>query len=110
MNAPAKSSIDFVDLKVQYAALRDSINARIQKVLDHGQFILGPEVGELEQKLVAYTGAKHCITCASGTEALLIALMAIGIKPGDEVVTTPFTFVATAEMIVLAAIVSANCR
>ena len=93
--------IEFVDLKVQYAALKDSIDARIHKVLDHTQFILGPEVGELERGLAGYTGAKHCITCASGTEALLIALMALGVKSGDEVITTPFTFVATAEMIVL---------
>lgn len=93
--------IEFVDLKAQYADLKPSIDARIQHVLDHGQFIMGPEVRELEQKLEAYTGVRHCITVASGTEALLIALMAIGIKPGDEVVTTPFTFVATAEVIVL---------
>ncbi|MGQ0525639.1 MAG: DegT/DnrJ/EryC1/StrS family aminotransferase, partial [Betaproteobacteria bacterium] len=91
----------FVDLKTQYAELKDSINTRIQRVLDHGQFIMGPEVGELEQKLAAYTGARHCVTVASGTEALLIALMAIDLKPGDEVITTPFTFVATAEVIVL---------
>lgn len=95
------SRIDFIDLKTQYATLRESINARIQKVLDHGQYIMGPEVRELEEKLVAYTGSRHCITVASGTEALLIALMALDIKPGDEVITTPFTFVATAEMIVL---------
>jgi UDP-2-acetamido-2-deoxy-ribo-hexuluronate aminotransferase len=94
-------AIPFVDLKAQYAALRDSINTRIQKVLDHGQYIMGPEVAELEARLAEYTGAKHCITCASGTEALLIALMALEIKPGDEVITTPFTFAATAEMIVL---------
>jgi UDP-2-acetamido-2-deoxy-ribo-hexuluronate aminotransferase len=93
--------MDFIDLKTQYQALRETIDARIQKVLDHGQYILGPEVPELEQRLAAYTGSKHCITVASGTEALLIALMALHIKPGDEVVTTPFTFVATAEMIVL---------
>ncbi len=92
---------EFVDLKAQYAALRGSIDARIQKVLDHGQFIMGPEVAELEGRLAAFTGAKHCVTCASGTEALLIALMALDLKPGDEVITTPFTFVATAEMIVL---------
>ncbi len=92
---------DFVDLKAQYAALRESINARIQRVLDHGQYIMGPEVAELETKLAGYTGAKHCVTCASGTEALLIALMALDIKAGDEIVTTPFTFAATAEMIVL---------
>ena len=94
-------SIQFIDLKSQYQALKSSIDARIQRVLDHGQYIMGPEVAELETKLAAYTGAKHCITVASGTEALLIALMALGIRPGDEVITTPFTFVATAEMIVL---------
>jgi UDP-2-acetamido-2-deoxy-ribo-hexuluronate aminotransferase len=93
--------MEFVDLKLQYTALRDPIHARMQKVLDHGQFIMGPEVAELEGELAAYTGARHCITCASGTEALLIALMALGVGPGDEVVTTPFTFVATAEMVVL---------
>jgi UDP-2-acetamido-2-deoxy-ribo-hexuluronate aminotransferase len=93
--------MEFVDLKAQYAALRESINARIQRVLDHGRFILGPEVAELEQKLAARTGSRHCITCASGTEALLMALMALDIKPGDEVITTPFTFVATAEVMVL---------
>ncbi|MFN7694785.1 MAG: DegT/DnrJ/EryC1/StrS family aminotransferase [Burkholderiales bacterium] len=94
--------MDFIDLKSQYGALRETINARIQKVLDHGQYILGPEVKELEAQLAAYTGAKHCITVASGTEALLICLMALDIQPGDEVITTPFTFAATAEMIVLA--------
>ena len=101
MNAPRQMLTEFVDLKAQYAALRESINARIQKVLDHGQFILGPEVAELEGRLFAYTGARHCVTCASGTEALLIALMALDVQPGDEVITTPFTFAATAEMIVL---------
>jgi UDP-2-acetamido-2-deoxy-ribo-hexuluronate aminotransferase len=93
--------MDFIDLKSQYAALREDINARIQRVLDHGQYVMGPEVKELEDSLAARTGAKHCIAVASGTEALLIALMALGVKPGDEVVTTPFTFVATAEMIAL---------
>lgn len=93
--------MEFIDLKLQYDALRDSINARIQTVLDHGQYIMGPEVVELEDRLAAHTGAKHCITVASGTEALLIAMMALGIKPGDEVITTPFSFVASAEMIVL---------
>lgn len=94
-------AIQFVDLKAQYAVLREGINERIQTVLDHGQYIMGPEVAELEGRLTAYTGAKYCVTVASGTEALLIALMALGIKPGDEVITTPFTFVATAEVIVL---------
>ncbi len=95
------AKIDFIDLKTQYAALRDSIALRMQRVLDHGQYIMGPEVKELEGQLAAFTGAKHCITVASGTEALPIALMAQGLEPGDEVVTTPFTFAATAEMIVL---------
>jgi len=93
--------LEFIDLKSQYAALKERIAERMQRVLDHGQYIMGPEVAELEQRLAAYTGAKHCITVASGTEALLIALMALGLKPGDEVITTPFTFAATAEMIVL---------
>lgn len=93
--------MEFINLKAQYDALRTNINARIQTVLDHGQYIMGPEVTELEDRLATYTGAKHCITVASGTEALLIALMALDIKPGDEVITTPFSFIATAEVIVL---------
>jgi UDP-2-acetamido-2-deoxy-ribo-hexuluronate aminotransferase len=93
--------MDFIDLKSQYQASRELINGRIQAVLDHGQYIMGPEVAELEEALAAYTGARHCITVASGTEALLIALMALGVGRGDEVVTTPFTFIATAEVIVL---------
>lgn len=94
-------SIPFIDLKAQYKALRPEIHARINAVLEHGQYIMGPEVKELEEKLAAYVGARHCITVASGTEALLISLMALGIRPGDEVITTPFTFAATAEVIVL---------
>lgn len=94
--------MQFTDLKAQYAALKASIDARIQRVLDHGQYILGPEVKELEEALAKFTGSRHCITVASGTEALLIALMALDLDPGDEVITTPFTFAATAEMIVLA--------
>jgi UDP-2-acetamido-2-deoxy-ribo-hexuluronate aminotransferase len=93
--------IPFIDLKAQYQALKHEIDARIHKVLDHGQYILGPEVAELEDKLAQYTGAKHCITVSSGTDALLLSLMGLGIGPGDEVITTPFTFVATAEVIVL---------
>jgi UDP-2-acetamido-2-deoxy-ribo-hexuluronate aminotransferase len=96
------SGLPFADLKAQYAALKSQIDARIQRVLDHGQYILGPEVAELEGRLAAFTGARHCVTVASGTEALLIALMALDLEPGDEVVTTPFTFAATAEAIVLA--------
>lgn len=93
--------IEFIDLKAQYASLRGSINARIQRVLDHGQYIMGPEVKELEEKLASYTGAAHVVTVASGTEALLISLMALGVRAGDEVITTPFTFAATAEVIAL---------
>jgi UDP-2-acetamido-2-deoxy-ribo-hexuluronate aminotransferase len=93
--------MDFVDLKTQYRTLKGAIDARIQKVLDHGQYVLGPEVAELEQQLAAHVGAKHAVACASGSDALLIALMALDVKPGDEVVTCPFTFAATVEMIVL---------
>jgi len=94
-------TIPFIDLKAQYQALQSQINTRIQAVLDHGQYIMGPEVKELEDRLATYVGTKHCVTVSSGTEALLISLMALGIGPGDEVITTPFTFVATAEVIVL---------
>lgn len=95
------SKMDFIDLKTQYQSLKQQIDARIHQVLDHGQYIMGPEVRELEQQLETYTGSTHCITVASGTEALLIALMALGVGRGDEVITTPFTFVATAEVIAL---------
>jgi UDP-2-acetamido-2-deoxy-ribo-hexuluronate aminotransferase len=93
--------IEFVDLKAQYAALRERIAERMQRVLDHGQYIMGPEVRELEAALAARTGAAHCIAVASGTEALLITLMALELKPGDEVITTPFSFAATAETVLL---------
>jgi len=94
-------TIPFIDLKTQYAELKQDIDARIQKVLDHGQYIMGPEVAEMEGKLATYVGVRHCISVSSGTEALLVALMALGIGPGDEVITSPFTFAATAEVIVL---------
>lgn len=93
--------MEFIDLKTQYARLKQGMNARIHAVLEHGQYILGPEIRELEVALSRRTGSKHCISCASGTDALLIALMALGVCPGDEVITTPFTFVATLEMILL---------
>ena len=96
-----QGTLDFIDLKTQQDALRPHLERNLHRVLHHGQYILGPEVRELEERLAAYTGAKHCITVASGTEALLISLMALGVGPGDEVITTPFTFVATAEVIVL---------
>lgn len=101
MSPPLKPAMEFIDLRTQYRELKESIHSRIERVLEHGQYIMGPEVRELEEKLAAYTGAAHCITVASGTEALLISLMALGIKAGDEVITTPFTFVATAEVIAL---------
>ena len=94
--------MDFIDLKTQYQRLRDPINARIQSVLDHGQYVLGPEVAELEARLADYVGVEHCVGAASGTDTLLIALLALGIGRGDEVITTPFTFIATGEMILLA--------
>ncbi|HMT94500.1 DegT/DnrJ/EryC1/StrS aminotransferase family protein [uncultured Thiothrix sp.] len=100
-NHMTQSIIPFIDLRIQYKVLEAQIKQRIDAVLTHGQYIMGPEVAELENRLTAYTGAKHCITVASGTEALLISLMALEIRPGDEVITTPFTFVATAEVIVL---------
>ncbi|MGC8550969.1 MAG: DegT/DnrJ/EryC1/StrS family aminotransferase [Acidobacteriaceae bacterium] len=93
--------MEFIDLKTQYRKLKPAIDARIHTVLDHGQYILGAEVTELEERLSARTGAKHCIACSSGTDALLIAMMALGVGPGDEVITAPFTFFATGEMIAL---------
>lgn len=93
--------MEFIDLKAQYRRLESSIQTRVNKVMQSAQFIMGPEVEELESALAARIGAKHCITCASGTDALLLALMALGIGAGDEVVTTPFTFIATGEMIAL---------
>ncbi|HET7527036.1 MAG TPA: DegT/DnrJ/EryC1/StrS family aminotransferase, partial [Burkholderiaceae bacterium] len=90
----------FADLQSQYKVLKTQIDARIQRVLDHGRFIMGPEVDELEAVLSAFTGVRHCITVASGTDALLIALMALDLRPGDEVITTPFSFIAPAEAIV----------
>lgn len=93
--------MDFIDLKTQYQRLKAEIDANIQKVLDHGQYILGPEVAELEEKLADYTGSKYCITVANGTDALQIAQMALGIGPGDEVITPGFTYIATAETVAL---------
>jgi UDP-2-acetamido-2-deoxy-ribo-hexuluronate aminotransferase len=93
--------MEFIDLKAQYSIIKPSVDARIHAVLEHRQFILGPEVRELEIELARHTCSKHCISCASGTDALLIALMALGISPGDEVITSPLTFIATVEMIVL---------
>ena len=91
--------IEFCDLKAQQARIKDKIDAAIQRVLAHGQYILGPEVAELEEKLAAFVGAKHCITCANGTDALQIAQMAVGVANGDEVITPGFTYIATAETV-----------
>lgn len=95
-------TVPFIDLKTQYNALKQSIDSRIQKVLESGAYIGGPEVAELEKTLAAHTGTKHCLAVGSGTDALLIPMMALGIGPGDEVITTAFSFIATAETIVLA--------
>ncbi|WP_394233774.1 DegT/DnrJ/EryC1/StrS family aminotransferase [Pseudomonas anguilliseptica] len=93
--------IEFIDLKAQQVLIKDKIDAGIQRVLSHGQYILGPEVSELEEKLAAFVGAKYCISVANGTDALQIALMALGIGPGDEVITPGFTYIATAETVAL---------
>jgi len=95
------AKLEFIDLKTQYVALKDRIAQRMQAVLDHGQYIMGPEVRELEQRLASFVGTRHCVSVASGTEALLIALMALDVKAGDEVITTTFSFAATAEVIAL---------
>lgn len=89
--------MQFIDLATQQSRIKPQIDAAIQRVLAHGQYIQGPEVAELEEKLAEYTGAKYCITCANGTDALQIALMALGIGPGDEVITPSFSYIATAE-------------
>jgi UDP-2-acetamido-2-deoxy-ribo-hexuluronate aminotransferase len=93
--------MDFIDLKTQYRRIKPSVDARIARVLEHGAYVMGPEVAELEQVLAKYCGTKHCVSVASGTDALMIALMALDIGPGDEVITAPFTFFASAEVIAL---------
>jgi len=100
--------VQFIDLKTQQQqrlpdgrSLREAVDARLAALMAHGRYILGPEVAELEQRLAAYVGVEHCIAVASGTDALLIALIALGVGAGDEVITTPFSFIATAETIVL---------
>jgi len=93
--------MEFIDLKAQQARIRADVDRRIAAVLDHGRYVLGPEVQELEERLADYVGTRHCVSVGSGTDAVLIALMALGVGPGDEVVTTPFTFIATGEVIAL---------
>ena len=102
LQTPAQpEAIEFCDLAAQQDRLRPQLERNIQRVLHHGQYILGPEVAELEEKLAAYVGAKYCITCANGTDALQIAQMALGLGPGDEVITPGFTYIATAETVAL---------
>jgi len=93
--------MELIDLKAQQRRIQEKLDANIRKVLNHGQYIMGPEVKELEEKLVAFVGAKHAIACSSGTDALLMALMAFSVGPGDAVFSSPFTFIATAEVISL---------
>lgn len=93
--------MEFIDLKAQYQQLKFEIDNGIRRVLAHGQFILGPEVNELEERLAQYTGSKYCISVANGTDALQIAQMALGIGPGDEVITPGFTYIASAETVAL---------
>jgi UDP-2-acetamido-2-deoxy-ribo-hexuluronate aminotransferase len=93
--------MNFVDLKTQYERIQEDVQARLQAVLTHGRYVMGPEISELEERLAAMIGARHAVAVASGTDALLIALMALEVGPGDEVITTPFTFIATAEVIAL---------
>jgi len=97
----AHMQIPFIDLKSQYEAYKEEINTEVLGVLSSAQFVMGPQVTKLEENLATYTGAKYAYACSSGTDALLLALMAIDIQPGDEIITTPFTFIATAETIAL---------
>ena len=91
--------MQFIDLAAQQARLRARIDARIAAVLDHGAYIMGPEVRELEAQLAAFCGAKHCVSCANGTDALQLVLMALGLRTGDAVFVPSFTFAATAEVV-----------
>lgn len=93
--------MDFIDLKAQQARIRDKIESNIRRVLDHGRYIMGPEIGELEKKLAEFVGVSHGVGVASGTDALLMPLMAYEVGPGDAIFTTPFTFIATGEVIKL---------
>ena len=93
--------MQFIDLKTRHELIRDEVGERIRKVMDHGQFILGPEINELEEKLARYVGTKHCVTVLSGTDSLLIALMALGVGTEDEVITVPYTWISSAEVIAL---------
>lgn len=93
--------MQFIDLKTQYQRINSKVASKLMAVLDHGRYVMGPEISELETKLAEYTDTKHCIACSSGTDALLMPLMAWGLGPGDAVFTTPFTFISTAEVVSL---------
>ncbi|WP_408999086.1 DegT/DnrJ/EryC1/StrS family aminotransferase [Syntrophus buswellii] len=93
--------MDFIDLAAQQQRIRNLLEENVLKVMDHGQYIMGPEVKALEDNLAGFTGVKHAISCSSGTDALLMALMAYGVGPGDAIFTSPFTFIATAEVVAL---------
>src|SRR5690242_5483179 len=93
--------MQFVDLNRQLTRIETRVMERMQTVLHHGAFIMGPEVRECEEQLASFVGVKHALTVASGTDALLIALMALDVKPGDEIITSPFSFFATAEVVAL---------
>jgi len=93
--------MDFIDLAAQQQRIRTTLEENILKVMNHGQYIMGPEIKALEEQLATYTGVKHAVSCSSGTDALLMALMAYGVGPGDAIFTTPFTFIATAEVVAL---------
>lgn len=101
MGTTETKKIDFIDLKAQQRRIRTLLDQRIAKVMEHGAYIMGPEIAELEGALAKYVGVKHCVACASGTDALLMPLMAYDIGPGDLIFTSPFTFIATAEVVAL---------
>jgi dTDP-4-amino-4,6-dideoxygalactose transaminase len=98
---PGESVMQFIDLAAQQQRIREKVENRIRAVLDHHKYIMGPEIPALESELASYTGSRYAISCASGTDALLLAFLAYGIGPGDAVITTPFTFIATAEAVAL---------
>jgi len=100
MDLPPKP-LEFIDLKTQQDGIRPGLERRLHRVLHHGQYIMGPEVAELEKRLADFAGVEHAVTCASGTDALLIAFMALDVGPGDEVITVPYTWISTAEVVAL---------
>lgn len=101
MQVAVSRKVNFIDLKAQQERIGSEIRKRMDRVLEHGKYIMGPEIEELENELCEFSGAKHCVSCASGTDALLMALMAHNVAPGEVIFTTPFTFIATVEVISL---------